>query len=61
MARCRQCGRVMNPVEGMMSDVCGECCRENHARACGRYAAKERRLADRRQVRKFVQQVKGRS
>ena len=58
MGRCRQCGRVMNPVEVMMSDVCGECCRENHAKACGRYAAKEQKLADRRQVRKFIAKMK---
>ena len=58
MGRCRQCGRVMDPVEAAMSDVCGECCRKDHARACGRWSDKEQRLADRRQVRKFIAKMK---
>lgn len=27
---CGDCGAAMNPVEVMLGDVCGKCCRRNH-------------------------------
>lgn len=28
--RCKQCNRVMNPVDAIIHQVCLECCRKNH-------------------------------
>jgi hypothetical protein len=33
IAHCTLCDREMNPAEAMLSDVCGICTRENHAKA----------------------------
>lgn len=36
MPKCAQCGRYMSPIEQVLGAVCGDCCRENQARATGR-------------------------
>ena len=33
MTRCKQCGKVLSPVEAMLGPVCGECVRRNHREA----------------------------
>lgn len=33
MARCMQCKATLNPVAAVLSDVCGTCCKANHAAA----------------------------
>lgn len=31
--KCKQCGRLLNPVGALLGPVCGPCCRENQKRA----------------------------
>ena len=37
---CRQCGRVMNPIDYIIGVVCMKCCKENHRRALGKRSLK---------------------
>jgi hypothetical protein len=37
---CKQCGRSMGIMEYIIGVVCLKCCKENHARACGKYPVK---------------------
>lgn len=33
---CTQCGAYLNPVAVMLGPVCGQCCRANQLRVCGK-------------------------
>ena len=35
---CLQCGREMNPVEVLLGNICGKCCKANHRRVTKVYS-----------------------